>query len=516
MQAHLATVAAVAAPPPPRAAASAIERIERALDRVFGAAANPARQLGALAFLAFWIALASGAYLYVVFDTAADAAHRSIDALNIAQPWSGGIVRSLHRYSADAFALLTLLHLSREWARGRYRGFRWFSWFTGVPLVLLLVADGMVGYWLPADTRAQFVATAIGEWVGWLPGFGDGLIRNFVTAEAISDRLFSLLVFLHIGVGLLILLGLWVHLLRLVRPRVNPTRSGGLGFAALMLALAISLPALSTAPADFARAPVDVPVDWLYLAPLALAQGVSPLVSWTAAGSITLLLALLPWTRREAVKPVVVDPANCTGCARCFDDCPYGAVVMVPRSDTKRFKSIARVDPALCAACGICVGACPRSDAFRRTPVLATGIDLPGHPIDQLRSQLSHALAHRPGATVVFGCDHGADLRSLTPSDAIAFSTPCLGQVPPSFAEYALRRGAHAVLFAGCGEHDCEFRFGSRFTAERLRGAREPHLHPRACGPQVQQIAAGRGDEPHVQAALKSLRRQTQESVDVV
>lgn len=514
MQAHLASCSAVAAPPP-RAAADAIQRIERALDRVFGATANPARQLGALAFLAFWIALASGAYLYVVFDTAADGAHRSIDLLNTAQPWSGGIVRSLHRYSADGFALLTLLHLAREWARGRYHGFHWFSWFTGVPLVLLLVADGMVGYWLPADTRAQFVATAIGEWVGWLPGFGDALIRNFVTAEATSDRLFALLVFLHIGLGLLILLGLWVHLLRLVRPRVNPTRAGGWSLAALVLALAIALPARSAAPADLARASVDVPIDWFYLAPLALAQGVSPLPSWAAVAAITLLLALLPWTRRAAVTPVVVDPPNCTGCARCFDDCPYGAVVMAPRSDTTRFKLIARVDPALCAGCGICVGACPRSDAFRRTPVLATGIDLPARPLDDLRRRLIQALAHQPGATVVFGCDHGADLRAVGSGDAIALSAPCLAQVPPSFADYALRHGARAVLFAGCGEHDCEFRFGSRFTAERLRGAREPHLHPHACGPRVQQVDAGRGDEPRVQATLTSLRRQTQESADV-
>jgi len=488
-----------------------MQRIERALDSPFGAAANPLRQLGALAFLAFWIALASGAYLYIFFDTSADGAHQSIDALSRGQTWAGGIVRSLHRYSADTFALLTVLHLAREWAHGRYHGFRWFSWFTGVPLILLMTASGMVGYWLVADTRAQFVATAIGEWVGWLPGFGPALIRNFVTAEAISDRLFSLLIFLHIGLALLILLGTWVHLLRLVRPQVNPARATGLGTAALLLALCLAVPALSTAPADFARVPDGVPIDWFYLAPLALAQATSSSLSWAAVGAVTLLLGLLPWTmRKPGAAPVVVSEANCNGCTRCFADCPYGAVVMKPRSDTRKYKSIAVVDPSLCAACGICVGACPSSTPFRSSEELVTGIDLPWQPIDRLRTQLNAELALRPGALVVLGCAHGADVTTTKSGDSFALTTACLAQVPPSFAEYILRRGARAVLIAGCSEHECEFRFGSRFTAERLRGQREPHLRASARGPCVVQIDAGRGEEARIAAALTSLRQLPQ------
>lgn len=492
-----------------------MERLERMFDGIFGASANPLRQLGTLAFLAFWIALATGVYLYAFFDTSADGAHRSLELLSGGQ--LGGVVRGLHRYSADAFALLTVLHLAREWARGRYHGFRWFSWLSGVPLLPLLLASGMVGYWLAADTRGQFVATAIGEWVGWLPGFGDALIRNFVTAEAISDRLFALLIFLHIGLALLILLGIWAHLLRLVRPRVVVARATAWGTAALLLALCVALPAASTPPADFARAPVNVPIDWFYLAPLALAQAASPALSWTAVAAITLVLALLPWTARSPrALPVVVDAANCNGCARCFADCPYGAVVMAPRTDSKKYKSIAVVDADLCAACGICVGACPSSTPFRSSQRLVTGIDLPWRPIDQLRARLSDDIARRPGAIVVLGCDHGADITAVESGEVIRLSTPCLAFVPPSFAEYALRRGARAVLFAGCGEHDCEYRFGSRFTDERLRGAREPHLRRHARGLRVVKIDAGAGEEARISAAVTSLRRLSPEPDDAM
>ena len=68
------------------------------------------------------------------------------------------------------------------------------------------------------------VYTGLGEWAGALPGFGAGMMRNFITAEAVSDRLFSLLVFLHIGTALFVLLGLWIHLQRLVRAATQPTR----------------------------------------------------------------------------------------------------------------------------------------------------------------------------------------------------------------------------------------------------------------------------------------------------
>jgi coenzyme F420-reducing hydrogenase delta subunit len=52
----------------------------------------------------------------------------------------------------------------------------------------------------------------------------------------------------------------------------------------------------------------------------------------------------------------------------------------------------------------------------------------------------------------------------------------CIGILPPSFVEYALRAGADGVLITGCRDGDCEYRFGNRWTEERLAAAREPHL----------------------------------------
>src|SRR3546814_10459551 len=103
-------------------------RLERVLARVFTSGTNPLAQLGAVACLLLLLLLISGIYLYVVFDTSATGGWRSIDTLSRRQPFPGGWLRSLHRYAADAFVLITVLHLLREWVLGRYRGFRRASW----------------------------------------------------------------------------------------------------------------------------------------------------------------------------------------------------------------------------------------------------------------------------------------------------------------------------------------------------------------------------------------------------
>ncbi len=495
---------AVADPAPRPATERAWRSLERQADRVFGAAANPLRQLGALAVLMLWIALASGTYLYIVFDTTAAGAHASLDDLARGQPWAGGLVRSLHRYSADAFVLFTALHVLREWLLGRYAGFRWFSWVSGVPLLWLALLSGLIGYWMVADTRALFVATAIADWTGWLPGFGAVLMRNFIAEEAISDRLFALLVFIHIFAALLVLAGLWVHIKRIARPVTQPSRQTAVGSALMLLGLAAVWPALSTAPAGFTQVPSVVPVDWFFFWLFPLMYATSPRALWAVTGLGTVLLVMLPWTSRAPrPAPAVVDLAHCNGCRRCFDDCPFSAIVLVPRTDRRPYAVQPEVDAELCAGCGICVGACPSSLPFRARGRLATGIDLPDRPLTALRDALRRGLAAQPGAAVLFGCDEGADARAVAGPDVIALSAPCAAMLPPAFADYALRQGAARVVVASCGRHGCAYRLGGRWTDDRFAGRRDPVLRQRARGPNLRLLEALRGDEARLRAALR-------------
>ena len=198
------------------------------------------RHLGALGFLLFWLLAASGITLYIRFDTSVAGAYDSIGEL---EWWFGGVLRSMHRYAADAFVVVVAAHLVRELIAGRFRGLRAFSWISGVPLVWLMYASGIVGTWLVWDARAQFSALATAEWFT-SAGLGvEPMARNFLGTEQISDRLFSLFVFLHIGLPLALLAGMWVHVQRLGRPATVAPRALALGaqlHAEAPLALAVA------------------------------------------------------------------------------------------------------------------------------------------------------------------------------------------------------------------------------------------------------------------------------------
>ena len=88
-------------------------RIENGFNLFFGQALNPLYHLGAITFFLFWVALASGVYLYVFFDTGVKEAHESVEALTHGQWYLGGILRSLQRYAADGMVITMLVHMAR-------------------------------------------------------------------------------------------------------------------------------------------------------------------------------------------------------------------------------------------------------------------------------------------------------------------------------------------------------------------------------------------------------------------
>lgn len=281
---------------PKRALRRAFMAVEALFNRAFGDRLNPFYHLGSLTFYLFWIVCGTGLYLYVFFDTSVEGAYRSVESLTHDQGFAGGVARSVHRYASDAMVVTMLLHLARYWAFDRMRGFRWFSWVSGIVLLWLVFSAGANGYMLPWDKLAQFVTQASFEWFDWLPGFGGTLIRNFIYDHNVSDRLFSLLVFIHIGVPLLTLLLMWVHVQRVPKATTQPPRPIALSVAAMLVAMALAQPVVSQGgPAHMADAPTVLSLDWFLLAlyPLVYAWPI-PWV-WALVLGATALLAAAPW-----------------------------------------------------------------------------------------------------------------------------------------------------------------------------------------------------------------------------
>ncbi len=270
-------------------------RLEAVGNRIFGERLNPMYYLGATSFWMFWLVVVSGLYVYIFYETGVETTYASMESITHGQWFAGGVMRSVHRYASDAMVLTMLLHMLRHFAFDRYRGFRAFSWVSGVVVLWMVYVSGVNGFMLPWDRLAQFVVVATTEWLDALPVFNGILTRNFITPEAITDRLFSLLSFMHIGIPLVVLLALWIHTQRVPRASQVPPRPLAIGLTAMLIVLALAAPVTSQGPADFKTFPAVLQFDWFYLLAYPLIYAWDPLWLWLVCGIATLVLVALPW-----------------------------------------------------------------------------------------------------------------------------------------------------------------------------------------------------------------------------
>ena len=484
-------------------------RFERVFEYAFGQRNNPFVLLGALGWYFYWIVAATGVYLYIFFDTGITDAYASVEYITNDQWYAAGIMRSLHRYASDALVIVVVLHIFREFAFDRLRGRRFFAWLTGIPLLAFIYLCGISGYWLVWDSLAQYIALATTEWLDTLPLFGEPIASNFLNSTTLGGRFFTLMVFIHIFGPLFMLLLMWVHIQRHAQAKVNPPRKLAVGMLATLIVLSLVFPAVSQGPADLDVVPASVGLDWFYLAGYPLLEVVPGGRLWLYLLGGFVLFALLPWlppAKREA--SAAVDLANCNGCARCFDDCPFGAIAMVPRSDGLAYDTEPVVNPNQCTSCGICAGACPTSTPFRRAGPLQPGIELPQQTIASLRDAIiaDGLTAAASKRIVVFACDSGeADV--LEGDGVRVIRMPCVGMLPPSFVDFALARGhADGVMIAGCAQGDCQHRLGNEWTAERMARRRDPYLRQRVDDRRLLLSWLPRGAIKRRQAALATFR----------
>ncbi|MCJ7814604.1 MAG: cytochrome b N-terminal domain-containing protein, partial [Xanthomonadales bacterium] len=384
------------------------EPVRRLLDRGFGHKLNPLNYLGALTIYFFWIVVVSGIWLFIFFKTSVIGAYESVEYLTHDQWYLGGVMRSLHRYASDAAIITVALHLLKEFVYDRHRDMRWFSWITGVPLIWLVIPLGITGYWLVWDQLGWYVALTSAELLDWLPIFSESMARNFLSSEALSNRFFTLMAFLHlIGLPLFLVFGIWLHVLRINGPRINPPKALMAGSLVAMTALSLVYPALSQGEVDMTTVPSSLGLDWYYLLVYPLVKYWSPGWVWALLTGTSLLLIMVPWMPPLKGKSLaVVDLDNCNGCARCNEDCPFGAITMMPRSDGQAYETEAVVDPALCMTCGLCTGSCPTATPFRRHSALSPGIDIPDLSAAVLREKLLEAAEKLQGdrRIMVFTC----------------------------------------------------------------------------------------------------------------
>ncbi len=481
---------------------------------------NPVYHLGALGFYFFYIMLVSGTYLFFYYEPTVAGSFDQLQRLTREQWYLGGVMRSLHRYAADGMILVMALHILRELVMGRFRGPRWFSWVTGVPLLVMVYLSGIIGFWLVWDKLGQFVAVLTSEWLDWLPIFASPMARNFLLNSDTTDTLFRLLIVMHIGMPLFLLAAMLVHIKRVSRAGIMPPRMLAIGSMAALLLLSFIRPIISHERADLGTTINSLNLDWFYLFAYPLMKDGSMGMLWAVFAALLVLMLFLPWLPpRPRPKPVAaVNLDHCSGCGLCADDCPYEAIRMRDRSDAHPyFLQEASVIASNCVRCGICTGACPSSNPFRRATALPlsrgealrSGIEMPQCNVNLLRRQVEQVLSGSGTADriLLVGCEHGINVRALAMDAVASITIPCIGMLPPAFIEHALRKGAAGVLLCGCRQGDCYHRLGGGWLRARLSNARRPFLRHSVDRSRIAFCWAAPGDWQSLQRAITALRK---------
>ncbi len=473
-----------------------LQLVDRVFDRVYGSALNPLYQTGSLIVAMLLVMLVSGLYLFLLYDTARP--YESMQAIQ-AQPL-GRFLRSLHRYSADASIALVAVHAIRMFLQGRNWGARALAWLSGIVALGILLVCGWTGLVLVWDELALEVALRGAGVLDLLPIFPEPIASIFVSGSSVGASFFFTNLFLHLALPTGLLTALGVHVLRLARPQLFPPRRVLLTVVTALAALALVWPVALAPGAKLDELPGSLGMDWYFTFWLPLFASVGPAGTVSILGALGLLAASAIWWWRpgkvERPPPAYVDEPNCRGCSQCYEDCPYGAITMVPRSVGHGSEIVARVDPALCTSCGICTASC---DVLRVGPPGRRGRDLL-----QIVKRYA-AVRDLSDALIWVGCNHnpaaaGMELEGIRVE---RFPIECAGSLHLTSVRAFLKRGALGVVIASCTPRDCQFRHGPRWVRARLDEARHPGLPQGADRERVLLLSHSEGELDEARVALK-------------
>jgi ferredoxin len=477
-----------------------LAKVDACFDRLYGWKYNPLYQSGTIAVLLLLVLLATGIYLLLFYRIGSP--YLSVARMQD-QVWTGRWIRALHRYASDAAVLAVAVHATRMFLRRRTWGSRALAWVSGLGLVALSFFVAMTGFVMVWDVHGRLLAMEGARLLDVLPIFSEPVSRAFTGERAMPGAFFFLNYFLHIALPLGLAVFLYLHVSRVARPALLPSRPLAWGVVGVLTLLSVVWPAPLPAPADASTLAYQVPVDWFFGFWLPATMRMPAGWVWALAGVVALVLLTVPmWTRPQQAtrpEPSVVDERHCTGCEQGSLDCPYEAIAMVPRTDG-RVGLVAHVTPERCVSCGICAGSCaPMS------------VGPPGRTGRDQVARVRRFLAERqpgPMDVVLVACSRGAgEVGSMeTFAGAMVYPSDCIGNVHSSVVEFLIRGGSGGVLVAACPDRDCWNREGTKWTRERLFNEREAELKPRVDRDRLRFVEVGAAGRAALATRIEDLR----------
>ena len=418
------------------------------LGRVYSTHLNPLYHLGSIAVLLFIIACISGIYIFIFYNINPRQAWDSVEAIsnNVFNGW----MRSIHRYSSDLLVVFILMHLLHTLITSKFK--RLVSWISGIISFLIVILIGVTGYILVWDQKAKLAGYLTAKLFSGLPVFDPSIAGAFLLNDLnVVGGFFKVAVFGHIALSLITVIIIWVHVLRISKPKIIPPRKLIIYVAIALGIISILFPVKSDPPAQLSNLPVSTTFDWYYYFGYYLMKLFSVNQNWMILIGSGLLLCIIPYIfKRKNRPPVYIDLDKCDACNLCSYDCPYEAIDMLVYKGERK----AILSPDKCVGCGICIGSCDEH-----------AITHPQFP------NLNLATQNKTDITV-FSCSYFPEPQLPENLHIVHYKVPCVGSVMPKDVQQMLENNTKTVALLAC--EDCYYRHGKTWAINRFLRKRAP------------------------------------------
>lgn len=459
--------------------------VENPVNRLIGnTQLNPFYHTGTIALFLLLVVAFTGFYLFLFFQYGFEASYTAVQT-RIEAPILARTIRAVHRYASGALVITTLLHAFRMLFMERFKGPRKLAWMTGIVITFILWLDGITGYALVWDSRAQLINEQFVTFLEQVTPLAPAYQLYLLNAELSGNSwpFMFLLLIVHVLLFLIVAGFFWLHIRHLQRPRWFPEGVWMFGAGLVLLLSSLLFPTGMLSWFDPTQLPGRVLLDPIYLYYLPLNGTAWANWLWGLMWVLTAVFLILPWVKfKGEIAPSLINiiDEKCTGCTKCARDCPYDAIQMVERHDGSGHKLLAIADPSKCVGCGICLGSCDDFYAIQLGNLEPTALK---EAVEE-RLAVAKTAASDKQVKLIFTCKrhaaHGAEpfLNGITNDDVYVevMALNCTGAVQPSLLPIALANGADEVEVVGCPPYDCNFRFGNMLEEQRVTNERVPRL----------------------------------------
>src|SRR3990172_5600395 len=282
---------------------------------------NPLYLLGPMLYYFYMITVVSGVILMLWYEPTTAWAYDSIVRISreigrvtvgsVVIPL-GSLVRSMHKYAADAVFLCFILRIYRMYFAGEYKRpgeLGWMIFFLGLVLTMI---SGVTGYLLIWNQRAFWAAKTIltvpvylDELTAWIPQigsqltFGSMIAYIFLGGPAIGQATITRFYSLHFGISIILLLLMEIYVYRTRRERLKMSWLPLVLFFAMVLVVSWILPAGGGRRAAPTRTPLPILSDWYFLALYQYVKYTPPLWAGLGPGLLITYGMLVPFLDRS-------------------------------------------------------------------------------------------------------------------------------------------------------------------------------------------------------------------------